>query len=273
MIFFPNCKINLGLSIVAKRNDGFHEIKSVFYPVELCDALEIRPSDEVESRFELTGLDIGESNSEDNLCMKALRLLQNDYPQIKNVNMHLHKTIPAFAGLGGGSSDAVSTLRLLDYLYSLSLSKDELLKYATSLGSDCAFFVENSPMYVSGRGEKMQKTDLNLKGKWVVLVKPELRISTKEAYSCVCPKQTELNYEKLPEISSWKEVLKNDFEDSLFPKSPILAQIKQMLYDNGALYASLSGSGATVFGIFEKEIDLERIKQADDTFIWQVILR
>lgn len=273
MIFFPNCKINLGLSIVAKRNDGFHEIKSVFYPVDLCDALEIRPSDEAESRFKLTGLDIGESNSEDNLCMKALRLLQKDYPQIGNVNMHLHKTIPAFAGLGGGSSDAVSALRLLDFVYSLSLSKEELLKYATSLGSDCAFFVENSPMYVSGRGEKMQKSNLCLKGKSVVLVKPNIRISTKEAYSCVRPKPTEVDYENLPDLRLWKDVLKNDFEDSLFPKYPVLSEIKQMLYDNGALYASLSGSGATVFGIFEKEIDLERLKQGDDTFIWQGVLR
>ncbi|MEE0961844.1 MAG: 4-(cytidine 5'-diphospho)-2-C-methyl-D-erythritol kinase [Bacteroidales bacterium] len=273
MIFFPNCKINLGLSIVAKRDDGFHEIKSVFYPVDLCDSLEIRPSDEAESRFELTGLDIGERNSEDNLCMKALRLLQKDYPQIGNVNMHLHKTIPAFAGLGGGSSDAVSALRLLDFVYSLSLSKDELLKYATSLGSDCAFFVENSPMYVSGRGEVMQKSDLSLKGKSVVLVKPNIRISTKEAYACVRPKPTEVDYEDLPDLRLWKDVLKNDFEDSLFPKYPVLSEIKQMLYDNGALYASLSGSGATVFGIFEKEIDLERLKQGNDTFIWQGVLR
>lgn len=272
MIFFPNCKINIGLSIVGKRKDGFHDIRSVFYPVGLCDALEIRPSEKDESTFTLSGSDIGECKSEDNLCMKAFRLVQKDYPQIGQVNMHLHKAIPVFAGLGGGSSDAVSAIRLVDFVFSLGLSKEQILDYACSIGSDCAFFVENKPMYVSGRGDIIKITDLSLAGKYIVLVKPDIKISTKQAYQGVTPKQSDIDYEHLPPIDVWKDVLVNDFEQSLFPKYPILSSIKQNLYENGAMYASLSGSGATVYGIFEKELDLERIKGGKDAFVWQGIL-
>lgn len=272
MIFFPNCKINIGLSIVGRRPDGFHEIRSLFYPVGLCDALEIRPSEKDESTFTLTGSDIGECKSEDNLCMKAFRLVQKDYPQIGQVNMHLHKAIPAFAGLGGGSSDAVSVLQLVDFVFSLGLSKEQILAYSASIGSDCAFFVENKPACVSGRGEIIKPADISLAGKYIVLVKPDIKISTKQAYQGVSPKPTEVDYEHLPPIEVWKDVLVNDFEQSLFPKYPELSAIKQNLYENGAIYASLSGSGATVYGIFEKELDLGRIKRGKDAFVWQGIL-
>ena len=267
MIFFPNCKINLGLSIVAKREDGFHNIESVFYPIALSDVLEIREGEK--DNFTLTGLDIGETNSEDNLCMKAVRVLREDFPNLPQLNIHLHKQIPAFAGLGGGSSDATFTLKLLDYIFNLKLTEEQMLHYAQKVGSDCSFFVKNRPTYIYGRGEKCEEIDLDLSNYYIVLAKPNLKISTKEAYSNVVPKPSNIDYRNLSDIKSWKNNLKNDFEDSLFPKYPILKDIKETLYNNGAIYASLSGSGATVYGIFEKEIDVKRLNLSSDTFIWQ----
>ena len=240
MIFFPNCKINIGLGITGKRDDGYHDIESVFYPVDLRDALEIRPNKEGETCLTVSGLDIGETDAEDNLCMKAYRLLKKDYPQIGNVNIHLHKAIPAFAGLGGGSSDAAYTLRLLDFIFSLSL-----LLCGTSSCSD-------DPVNAEG-----------------VLVKPDIRISTKEAYAGVTPKISVTDYGHLPDLEQWKQSVKNDFEQSLFGKYPLLEQIKQRLYDCGAVYASLSGSGSCMYGIFNQEIDLNRLKYGTDTFLWQ----
>lgn len=273
MIFFPNCKINIGLGITGKRDDGYHNIESVFYPVDLRDALEIRPNKEGKTCLTVSGLDIGETDAEDNLCMKAYRLLKKDYPQIGNVNIHLHKTIPAFAGLGGGSSDAAYTLRLLDFIFSLSLSEAQLAKYAEAIGSDCVFFTQDRPMHVSGRGEKLKAVDLSLKGKTIVLVKPDIRISTKEAYAGVTPRISMTDYGHLPDLEQWKQSVKNDFEQSLFGKYPLLEQIKQRLYACGAVYASLSGSGSCMYGIFNQEIDLNRLKYGTDTFLWQGRLR
>lgn len=266
MIFFPNCKINLGLSIVEKRADGFHNIESVFYPVDLCDVLEIRETKN--DKFTLTGLDIEQTNSNNNLCVKALCAIREDFA-IPQVDIHLHKQIPAFAGLGGGSSDATFTLKLLDYVFELNLNEEQILHYAQRVGSDCSFFVKNRPTYIYGRGEKCEEIDLDLSNYYIVLAKPDLKISTAEAYSNVKPKPSKVDYRNIPDIKQWKEVLKNDFEDSLFPKYPILKEIKDTLYNNGAIYASLSGSGATVYGIFEKEIDVQRLNLSSDTFIWQ----
>lgn len=287
MIFFPNCKINLGLYILGKRPDGFHSIESVFYPVELCDALEIRPSTDTRTRFTQTGLDIGSTSSEDNLCMKALRLLQNDYPQIGQVDMHLDKAIPAFAGLGGGSSDAAFTLRLLDFVFSLGLSEERMREYAAALGSDCIFFTQDKPMFVSGRGENLEPVDLSLKGLHLVLIKPDIRISTREAYSslvcrktrkhslrfCISELQKALSKGESQGIKQAFSLFVNDFEECLFPKYPLLSEIKQMLCQGGGLYASLSGSGSTIFGIFEKESDAKRIKAPKDAFLWQGVLK
>lgn len=273
MIFFPNCKINIGLSIVGKRPDAYHEIESVFYPVPLCDALEIRPSADGETHFTLSGLEIGECETENNLCMKALRLLQKDFPQIGHVNMHLDKAVPAFAGLGGGSADAAYALRLLDMVFSLGLSHGELSRYAAMLGSDCVFFLQDKPRYVYGRGEKSAETNLSLAGKYIVLAKPDIRISTAEAYKGVRVKPSQTDYKSLPPLSEWKYTVKNDFEDSLFPKYPLLGELKDSLYREGALYTSLSGSGATLYGIFEKECDLQRLKRLNTAFLWQGVLR
>lgn len=270
MIFFPNCKINIGLSIVEKRkDDGFHNIESVFYPVDLCDVLEIRESNSSQDSFLISGLDIGDTSSENNLCVKAVNALREEFPNIPYLNIHLHKQIPAFAGLGGGSSDATFTLKLLDFLFNLNLTEEQMLCFAAKIGSDCSFFVKNKPTYVFSKGEKSKDITLDLSGYHIVLVKPDLKISTKEAYSNVVPKPSNVDYNNLPNIKDWKGVLKNDFEDSLFPKYPILKQIKDTLYNNGAIYASLSGSGATVYGIFEKEIEIERLNLSQDTFIYQ----
>lgn len=270
MIFFPNCKINLGLSIVEKRkDDGYHNIESIFYPVDLCDVLEIRPNDAKQDCFKISGLDIGNTSAQDNLCIKAVNLLREQYKSIPYLNIHLHKQIPAFAGLGGGSSDATFTLKLLDFLFNLNLTEEQMLSFAAKIGSDCSFFVKNKPTYVFSKGEKSKDITLDLSGYHIVLVKPDLKISTKEAYSNVVPKHSNVDYENLPDIKDWKGVLKNDFEDSLFPKYPVLKQIKDTLYNNGAIYASLSGSGATVYGIFEKEIEIKRLNLSQDTFIYQ----
>ena len=269
MIFFPNCKINLGLSIVEKRDDGYHNIESVFYPVDLCDVLEIRESNSSQDSFLISGLDIGDTSAQDNLCIKAVNVLREEFPNIPYLNIHLHKQIPAFAGLGGGSSDATFTLKLLDFLFNLNLTEEQMLCFAAKIGSDCSFFVKNKPTYVFSKGEKSKDITLDLSKYYVLLVKPELRISTAEAYRGVVPKPSEVSYTSLPDIKEWRGVLKNDFEDSLFPKYPILEEMKELMYNNGAIYASLSGSGATVYGIFDKQIDLKRLKLPNNTFIWQ----
>lgn len=270
MIFFPNCKINIGLSIVEKRkDDGYHNIESVFYPVDLCDVLEIRPNDAKQDCFKISGLDIGNTSAQDNLCIKAVNLLREEYQSIPYLNIHLHKQIPAFAGLGGGSSDATFTLQLLDFLFNLGIEQEKMLSLASQIGSDCSFFVKNKPTYVFSKGEKSKDITLDLSKYYVLLVKPELRISTAEAYRGVVPKASEVSYTSLPDIKEWREVLKNDFEDSLFPKYPILEEMKELMYKNGAIYASLSGSGATVYGIFDKQIDIKRLKLPNNTFIWQ----
>lgn len=274
MIFFPNCKINIGLFVTGKREDGFHNLESVFYPLGLCDALEMRINSENRTEFSLSGIGVKENfvaKDENNSVLKAYRLLRKDFSQIKDVRIHLDKAIPCFAGLGGGSSDGTFALKLTDFMFNLNLSDEQFCKYASLLGSDNFFFLENKPKFVYGRGEKMQDVNLSLKGYYIVLVKPDLNISTKEAYQNVHISQTSFNLRELSveDIHSWKDYLRNDFEDSLFEKYPVLEKTKGMLYDMGAVYAQMSGSGATVYGIFEKEVDLQKIKQDSNTFIYQ----
>lgn len=278
MIFFPNCKINIGLFITGKRDDGFHNLESVFYPLGLCDALEMRINDKSKTEFSLSGIGVEEnfvSKDESNSVLKAYHLLRKDFPKIKDVKIHLDKGIPCFAGLGGGSSDGTFALKLTDFMFDLRLSEEQLYYYASLLGSDNFFFLENKPKFVYGRGEKMQDIDLSLKGYYIVLVKPNLNISTKEAYQNVHISKSNFNLRELSEkdIHNWKDYLRNDFEDSLFEKYPILKETKAMLYDNGAIYSQMSGSGATVFGIFENEVDLQKIKQDTNTFIYQEKLK
>ncbi len=259
MLTFPNAKINIGLNITEKRTDGFHNIESVFYPVEWCDALEIIPNQDANAKnavFQSSGLAIP-GNESSNLCLKAWNLLQdriNVPPMI-----HLHKVIPMGAGLGGGSADGAFTLKMLNEVYELKLSNDELKDFARKLGSDCAFFIENRPVFCFNKGDEFEDFTLDLKGKFVVLINPDIHISTAEAYSGVSPKKPEiaLKIALLQPISTWKEIVKNDFEEKLLLKYPTIAEVKETLYQAGAVYASMTGSGSTVYGIFEQEISLK----------------
>ncbi len=249
MIVYPNAKINLGLNVLRKREDGYHDISSVFYPVKECvDILEIIKSEEFE--FTNSGIEIPDG---ENLCEKAWKLLYTDFG-IGNVKVHLHKQIAIGAGLGGGSSDASFTLKSLNELFDLNLNNKELEKYALRLGADCPFFIDNTPKLVEGIGEKMTSIDLDLSNYEIRLVNPDIHISTKEAYSGIVPKTPVLSVEKIIElpIIEWKGKLKNDFEESIFEKHLQLEGVKDELYKQGSIYSSMSGSGSIVFGIFEK---------------------
>ncbi len=248
MISFPNAKINLGLHVTKKREDGFHDIETVFYPIAMHDSLEVLVSDTKTSLsqygLELTG---GE-----NLVLKAYKLMKKEYG-ISEVDFHLLKQIPAGAGLGGGSSDAAQTLLMLNDLFELNISSAELEQRAAELGSDCAFFIRNKPVYASGRGEVFEDINLDLSVYHIKVVKPDIHISTAEAYAMVKPESgrpSPLEIIQKP-IQDWKNNLINDFEAPIFEKYPEIGLIKDSLYDQGAIYASMSGSGSAVYGIFE----------------------
>ena len=258
MITFPNIKINLGLYITRRRNDGFHNLLSCFYPVDWCDILEVVPSDKFE--FVQTGIEIP-GNQEENLCCKAYYLLKEHF-DLPPARIHLHKIIPMGAGLGGGSSDAAFTLKSLNTVFRLNLNDQQLAMYAAQLGSDCAFFIGNKPAIASSRGEVLHETTLDLKGKWIAIVCPGIHISTKQAFSGVNPKVYDLDFaEVLSQTDHWPDQLHNQFEDTVFPLQPELKLIKEDLYQNGAFYASMSGSGSSLFGLFEKEPDLDLTTQ------------
>lgn len=250
MIKFAPAKINLGLAIQEKRADGFHELTSIFYPIPLCDVVEIVDAEELS--FQSFGLSI-DSSMEDNLVVKAYRILQQDF-ELPPVAISLQKNIPMGAGLGGGSSDATQMLKLLNEKFQLNLTLDELRKYAAKLGSDCAFFVEHKAQLAKGRGEELTSFDLNLSSYYLQLINPGIHIGTKEAYAGVTP-QLRKNIETTwgVSVSEWKNILHNDFEDSVFPNHPEIKELKEKMYQNGAIYAAMSGSGSTVFGLFEKE--------------------
>ena len=254
MLVFPNAKINIGLNIIEKRSDGFHNIQSCFYPVGWSDALEI--TDAEHFSFHSDGINIPGSES-DNLCIKAYTMLANDY-EISPVFIHLLKMIPIGAGLGGGSSDAAFTITALNQHFDLNISLEKQQDYARRLGSDCAFFILNQPVYCFEKGDQFENIDLKLAGKWIVMVNPGIHISTVEAYAGVIPKMPENDLRVLlaSPIFDWKSEVKNDFEATLFLKYHLLKEIKASLYEKGAIYAAMSGSGSTIYGIFEEEIDL-----------------
>lgn len=257
MLVFPNCKINLGLQITRKRSDGFHDIASVMFPVGWTDMLEIIPAEK--NSFVFDGQTIG-CPLHENLCYKAYELLKSDF-DIPPVSLFLYKNIPQGAGLGGGSSDAAFTLKVLNILFSLEISTDELKAYAAKLGSDCSFFIDNQISLLTGKGDCLNAFDLRLKGYTVVIIKPDIHISTREAYELVLPKAAEYSIEDIlkQNIMNWQGVLKNDFEDVIFRKYPQLELVKDMLYNKGALYASMSGSGSAIYGFFENPVDLDSI--------------
>lgn len=255
MLSFPNAKINLGLNVVSKRPDGYHNIESVFYPIPWSDSLEIIESKTI--KFSSTGLDIP-GNPESNLCLKAYNLLKEKF-DIPPVHIHLHKIIPMGAGLGGGSSDGAFTLKMLNEQFTLNLSDNELELLAGQLGSDCPFFIKNKPVFVSGTGNEFKTINLNLSGKTIVLKNPGIHIGTKEAYAGITPKSSQVTITDIisQSVSTWKEVLKNDFESSIFPNHPDILQLKESLYQVGAAYASMTGSGSTVYGIFDHTPDFD----------------
>lgn len=254
MVVFPNAKINLGLDIVSKREDGYHNISSCFYPIPFSDILEVLPSKTLS--FKSTGIDIP-GNSDENLCLKAFKLLQNDF-DISPVQIHLHKIIPIGAGLGGGSADASFTLKCLNELFQLQINDESLEKYASQIGSDCPFFIKNKPVIAEGTGNVFSTINLDLKGKYLVLFYPNIHIGTAEAYSGVSPALPSVSVKNIieSELTSWQGRLKNDFEDSIFPNHPAIQKLKTQLIESGALYASMTGSGSAVFGIFQTKPQL-----------------
>lgn len=272
MQFFPNAKINIGLNIVEKRPDGYHNIETVFYPIGLCDVLEVQPSDSCSDySFSSGGIPI-DGEPDNNLIIKAYRLLKNDY-DIPPIDITLIKQIPFGAGLGGGSSDAAFMLKALNELFGLKIATRKLETYAVKIGADCPVFIKNKPVFATGIGNLFSKTELSLKGYFLVLVKPDIHVSTPEAYSNVVPLKPDCSLNelvKLP-VKDWKGKIVNDFERSVFAKYPAIEQIKEKLYDAGALYASMSGSGSSVYGLFASEPEF--LPDFEDCFITGGVLK
>lgn len=267
MIAFPNAKINVGLQVVSLRPDGFRNLNSCFYPVNWCDALEIIPA--AETRFTSSGIPIP-GEVKDNLCLKAYELLRQDF-DLEPVHIHLHKNIPIGAGMGGGSSDAAFTLKILNDLFELNLKSSQLEEYARKLGSDCAFFIQNKPVYAVEKGDIFESISLDLTGYTCAIVYPSLHITTAEAYRNVVPKTPSHNLPDLLQspIATWRDKVQNDFEQALFPKYPELAKIKESMYQAGALYASMTGSGSAVYGIFPEELNPELTVAGTTYSVWQ----
>jgi 4-diphosphocytidyl-2-C-methyl-D-erythritol kinase len=254
MICFPNAKINLGLNVLRKREDEYHDIASLLYPIPWHDVLEIVKADRF--AFHQSGLSI-DGSVDTNLCVKAYHLLKEDM-DIGPVEIHLHKAIPMGAGLGGGSSNGAFTLKLLNHIFELNLTPDQLKDYASQLGSDCPFFIDNIPAMATNTGTELEPFSVDLSEKYLTVIKPDVHVSTKEAYAGVTPNQdrTPLNELLLNPIEKWQETIYNDFESSIYPIHPELRKIKESLISMGAVYASMTGSGAAVYGIFENEITL-----------------
>ncbi|MFZ1807559.1 MAG: 4-(cytidine 5'-diphospho)-2-C-methyl-D-erythritol kinase [Cyclobacteriaceae bacterium] len=255
MVSFPFCKINLGLQVVSRRSDGFHDIETCFYPIPWHDVLEIIPSESFS--FTHSGIPIP-ADTMGNLCVCAYNKLCDAY-DLPPVRMHLHKIIPMGAGLGGGSSDAAFTLKSLNTLFSLQLSMDKLSEFAAQLGSDCSFFLHDNAMMGSGRGEVLNPIDVSLNGKFIVIVKPDIHVSTADAYRLVTPDQSRISISKTlrDDQKTWKDMLHNDFEASVFSEHPTIEKLKKDLYNAGALYASMSGSGSSVYGLFDNPVVLK----------------
>ena len=256
MVTFPNCKINLGLHIPGKREDGFHNLETVFYPVALKDALELIPATNNTTAIEFTGTGLTiDGSSTDNLCIKAYHLLKKNFPQLPPIKIHLHKTIPMGSGLGGGSADASFMLKLLNERFHLNLSTAQLISYSLQLGSDCPFFIINKPCFATGRGEVLEEIKVDLTNYKIVLINPGIHVNTGWAFSKITPALPQKSIKEivLQRVDTWKAELKNDFEEPVFAAHPQVKAIKESLYEQGAMYAAMSGSGSTVFGIFQQD--------------------
>jgi len=264
MVIFPNAKINIGLNITERRPDGYHNLETIFYPVKINDVLEIVPADKL--AFESSGLDIPGS-AEDNLCIKAYHLIKKDY-DIPHVKIHLHKHIPIGAGLGGGSSDAAYFIRLIDQTFNLKLGVEQMQNYARALGADCAFFIESKPVFAFEKGDEFEPIKLDLSKYSIVLVMPPAHVSTAEAYRGVKPAEVKTSLFELIDmpIEQWKRYIKNDFEESVFKNHAVIRGAKAALYEAGALFASMSGSGVSVFGIFNNTPNLSHLEGESQVF-------
>ncbi|MBE6247823.1 MAG: 4-(cytidine 5'-diphospho)-2-C-methyl-D-erythritol kinase [Prevotella sp.] len=261
MIVFPIAKINLGLNVVEKRPDGYHNLQTVFYPVPIKDALEVQQMDEgfpsdVDCDLKVTNIAI-EGDEQRNLVVRAYLLLKQDFPTLPRIHTHLWKGIPTQAGMGGGSSDCAYMIRLLNALFDLQLSDEQMIRYAARLGADCAFFIKSEPCYAEGIGEKMQPIGLDLSECYIGVVRPDIPVPTKEAFSRIhphypqiCPKEAVMQ-----PVETWRETLVNDFEESVFALHPEIGAIKEQLYKMGATYAAMSGSGSALFGLFKERPD------------------
>jgi len=264
MVIFPNAKINIGLNVTERRADGYHNLETIFYPIKINDVLEIIPADKLS--FESSGLDIPGS-VDDNLCIKAYHLIKKKY-DLPPVKIHLHKNIPIGAGLGGGSADAGFFIRLIDETFNLNMGTENMQDYARILGADCAFFIENKPVFAFEKGDEFEPVKLDLSPYHIALVMPPVQVSTAEAYRGVKPSAVKTSLIELVTmpVASWKKYIKNDFEESIFRNHIEIRGVKAALYEAGALFASMSGSGASVFGIFEGKPDLSFLEGENEVF-------
>lgn len=272
MVIFPNAKINLGLNIIEKRPDGYHNLETVFYPIALEDALEVNKRKDITGRYEFYPYNENEAeDAENNLVVKAFKLLDAEF-DLPPTSIVLHKRIPTGAGLGGGSADAAFMLKLLNRKYRLMLTDETLEKYAARLGADCAFFIKNRPAFAEGIGNILSPVSLSLYGYQILLVKPDIFVSTREAFAKIKPHRPDKSLKeiiKLP-VEEWKDTMVNDFEESVFSQFPVIGEIKQELYRSGAIYASMSGSGSSVYGLFRANDRLPKIDFGENTCVYKI---
>lgn len=272
MVLFPNAKINIGLNILHKRLDGYHDIETLFYPVGLKDALEFVVTGTNRVNFNSSGLSL-DIPADQNIVLKAFNILSEEF-LLPGLDIHLHKAIPSGAGLGGGSADAAFFLKALNEYLGLNISQEKLRKMAGRLGADCAFFIENRPSFATGVGDVITPADITLKGFFLVLVKPPFGVDTREAYSGVVPRAYPLNFKEaiMDGMAKWNGRVRNDFEESIFTKFPGIQALKHTLTEKGARYASMSGSGSSVYGLFERDPGLTKDDFPPGFFVWQEVL-
>ena len=274
MIEYPFCKINIGLNIVSKRADGYHNLETIFYPVPLTDVLEFKQLQHSDDPywFQQVGHRL-EGPAESNLVIRVYEQLRAEF-DLPSLDIYLNKRIPSGAGLGGGSSDAAFMMRMLNTEFQLGLSDEQMEERVAAFGADCAFFIQGKPSFATGIGNELSPIDFTLKGWTLVLVKPAEAVSTKAAYAAICPRPAD---KFLPDsvqrpVEEWKELIKNDFEATVFPQFPKISAIKETLYDMGAVYAAMSGSGSCVFGLFRRKQEAVR-KVFSDCFVYQSLIR
>ena len=277
MLTRPIAKINLGLNVVEKRPDGYHNLETVFYPVQIEDALEVYPMDpefpsEYDCDLKVTNITI-DGDEQRNLVVRAYNLLKSNFPTLPRIHAHLYKGIPTQAGMGGGSSDCGFMITLLNDMFKLGLTQQQMIDYAARLGADCAFFIFNRPCYAEGIGEKLQPIDLDLKGWYLSLVRPDIPVSTREAFALIKPHHPEVNCREVVKqpVESWRDALVNDFESSVFAVHPELGAVKDRLYDLGATYAAMSGSGSTLFALSRQPLNLDEFN-SEGTFRKTILL-